>query len=56
MAEASKAVSKKDGGLLGYFQSMAETKKKGNLELSLGNLFSCLCFTTEDEVAGAVHM
>ena len=68
--EASKAAStKKDGGLLGYFQvsflwnptipfkikfslvqSMAESKKKGNLEFSLGNLFSCLCFTTEDQV------
>jgi len=48
--EASKAAStKKDGGLLGYFQSMAESKKKGNLEFSLGNLFSCLCFTTEDQ-------
>ena len=31
-------------------QSMAESKKKGNLEFSLGNLFSCLCFTTEDQV------
>ena len=29
---------------------MAESKKKGNLEFSLGNLFSCLCFTTEDQV------
>jgi len=48
--EASKAAStKKDGGLLGYFQSMTESKKKGNLEFSLGNLFSCLCFTTEDQ-------
>ena len=64
--EVSKAAStKKDGGLLGYFQvkigrrkkfitcqlqSMAESKKKGNLEFSLGNIFSCLCFTTEDQV------
>merc|ERR1719341_2636022 len=24
-------------------------RKKGNLEFSLGNLFSCLCFTTEDQ-------
>ena len=29
---------------------MTESKKKGNLEFSLGNLFSCLCFTTEDQV------
>ena len=65
--EVSKAAStKKEGGLLGYFQvnlgnfffiicqlqlqSMAESKKKGNLEFSLGNIFSCLCFTTEDQV------
>jgi len=48
--EVSKAAStKKEGGLLGYFQSMAESKKKGNLEFSLGNIFSCLCFTTEDQ-------
>ena len=65
--EVSKAAStKKEGGLLGYFQvnhgnfffitcqlqlqSMAESKKKGNLEFSLGNIFSCLCFTTEEQV------
>ena len=68
--EVSKAAStKKEGGLLGYFQvnlgnfffiicqlqlqSMAESKKKGNLEFSLGNIFSCLCFTTEDQVVEA---
>ena len=33
-----------------FVQSMTESKKKGNLEFSLGNLFSCLCFTTEDQV------
>ena len=60
------ASTKKEGGLLGYIQvnlgkkifitcqfqlqSMAESKKKGNLEFSLGNIFSCLCFTTEDQV------
>ena len=27
---------------------MAESKKKGNLEFSLGNLMSCLCCTAED--------
>ena len=71
--EASKAAStKKDGGLLGYFQvnpngantviifshvqSMAESKKKGNLEFSLGNLFSCLCFTTEDQVQASLNL
>ena len=50
-AEVSKAASKKgEGGMLAYFQSVAENRKKGNLEFSLGNIFSCLCFTTEDQV------
>ena len=37
-------------------QSMAESKKKGNLEFSLGNLFSCLCFTTEDQVQDSFNL
>lgn len=50
MAEVNTAASTKgDGGMLAYFQSVADNRKKGNLEFSLGNLFSCLCFTTEDE-------
>merc|ERR1719397_249443 len=43
-----KAAEKK-GGLLGYFETLAESKKKGNIEFSLGNLMSCLCCTTEDQ-------
>ena len=35
---------------------MTESKKKGNLEFSLGNLFSCLCFTTEDQVQGNFNL
>ena len=47
--EQSAAAQKGKSGLLGYFQSITETKKKGNMEFSLGNLFSCLCCTTEDQ-------
>ena len=46
--EQKEAEKKGHSGLLGYFQSMTQTKKKGNLEFSLGNLFSCLCCTAED--------
>ena len=46
--QAQKAAHKRGDGLLGYFQHMAESKKKGNLEFSLGNLMSCLCCTAED--------
>merc|ERR1719348_543985 len=45
---AKKVAQKRGDGLLGYFTHMAESKKKGNLEFSLGNLMSCLCCTTED--------
>ena len=52
-AEAQKEVkvaeNKGHSGLLGYFQSLADSKKKGNMEFSLGNLFSCLCCTSEDQ-------
>ena len=52
-AEAQKEVKvaqkKGHNGLLGYFQSLADSKKKGNMEFSLGNLFSCLCCTSEDQ-------
>jgi len=47
--QAKNAANKRGEGLLGYFQSMAESKKKGNMEFSLGNLMSCLCCTTEDQ-------
>ena len=41
--------------MLGYFQSLTDKeKKKGNIEFSLGNLFSCLCFTSEDNACNDV--
>ena len=43
------AEKKGHSGLLGYFKSLADSKKKGNMEFSLGNLFSCLCCTSEDQ-------
>ena len=51
MAQKEVKVAEKKGhnGLLGYFQSLADSKKKGNMEFSLGNLFSCLCCTSEDQ-------
>ena len=48
MEQAQTVAHKRGDGLLGYFQHMAESKKKGNLEFSLGNLMSCLCCTAED--------
>jgi len=45
--EAEKKGGKGDK-MLAYFHHLAEDKKKGNLEFSLGNLFSILCCTTED--------
>ena len=47
--EQAKKAAEKKGGLLGYFETLAESKKKGNIEFSLGNLMSCLCCTTEDQ-------
>ena len=53
--EQTEAVKKGRSGLLGYFQSLTDKeKKKGNIEFSLGNLFSCLCFTSEDNAYGIV--
>ena len=51
LAQKEVKVAEKKGhnGLLGYFQSLADTKKKGNMEFSLGNIFSCLCCTAEDQ-------
>ena len=47
--EVKVAEKKGHSGLLGYFQSLTDSKKKGNMEFSMGNLFSCLCCTTEDQ-------
>merc|ERR1711981_324134 len=47
--EVKVAEKKGHNGLLGYFQSLADSKKKGNMEFSLGNIFSCLCCTAEDQ-------
>ena len=53
--EQTEAVKKGRSGLLGYFQSLTDKeKKKGNIEFSLGNLFSCLCFTSEDNACNDV--
>lgn len=47
--EAKTVEKKKGGGLIGYFQSMYDTKKKGTIDFSFGNICSCLMFTTDDD-------
>ena len=47
--EVKTNVTKKEGGLMGYFQSMYDTKKKGTIDFSFGNICSCLLFTNDDD-------
>ena len=49
--EAAAKSKPKKGGLLGFLLQQANDKatEKGGFELSLANLFKCMCFTHEDE-------
>jgi hypothetical protein len=47
--EDEKAAKKSGSGLLGYFQSINDTKRKGTVDFSFGNIFSCLLFTHDDD-------
>ena len=40
---------KKKDGILGYFQSVYESKKKGTIDFSFGNICSCLLFTNDED-------
>ena len=47
--EAKTQAAAKENGLLGYFQSLNDTKKKGTIEFSFGNICSWFLFTNDDD-------
>ena len=48
--KADTAAAKQSGsGLLNYFQSISDNKRKGTVDFSFGNIFSCLLFTHDDD-------
>jgi hypothetical protein len=47
--EDTAAAKKSGSGLLSYFQSINDPKRKGTVDFSFGNIFSCLLFTHDDD-------